>query len=66
MMKVATLFIFVLILCMIKLVFSNKCKSEINLNASLIPCGGYDKDKTHSFLLMLSVLDGLKMIYFCS
>jgi hypothetical protein len=41
-------------------------RAEINLNASLILCGGYDKNKTHSFLFMLSILDGLKMIYFCS
>jgi hypothetical protein len=66
MMKVAALLIFVLVLCMIKLLLSNKCKSEIKLNAKLIPCRGHDKDKTHSFLFMLSVSNGLKMIYFCS
>jgi hypothetical protein len=63
MMKVVALFIFVLVLCMIKLMLSNKCKSEIKLNASLIPCEGYDKNKTHSFLFMLSILDGLTMLF---
>jgi hypothetical protein len=43
-----------------------KCKSAIKINANLIICGGYDKDETHSFLFMLSILDGLKMIHFCS
>jgi type IV secretory pathway ATPase VirB11/archaellum biosynthesis ATPase len=52
---------FVLVLCMIKLMLSfiwiwNK------LNASLIFCGGYDKNKTHSVIFMLSILDELKMI----
>jgi hypothetical protein len=43
-----------------------KCKSELKLNANLIICRGYDKDKTHSFLFMLSILDGFKMIHFYS
>jgi hypothetical protein len=65
MMKVAALLIFVLVLCMIKLILF-LYKSEIKLNASLILYGGYDEDKTHTFLFMLSILNGLKMIYFCS
>jgi hypothetical protein len=32
------------------------------LNASLIFCRGYDKNKTHSVIFMLSSLDELKMI----
>jgi hypothetical protein len=43
-----------------------KCKSALKLNANLIICRGYDKDKTHSFLFMLSILDGFKMIHFYS
>jgi hypothetical protein len=59
-MKVVALLIFVLVLCMIKLMLF------INANLKLIPWGGYDKDKTNSFLFKLSILDGLKMIYFYS
>jgi hypothetical protein len=66
MMTIVYLRIFVLVLCMIKLMVSQNTNLKLILNASLILCGGYDKDKTHSFLFMLSIFGWVKDDLFCS
>jgi hypothetical protein len=37
-------------------------KETMTKISELIFCGGYDKNKTHSVIFMLSILDELKMI----